>query len=122
MAAINFNRRSLVALDNLVDLIICCLNHPQAANQTFLVSDGEDLSTVNLLKKLGVALDKPVKLFYIPPIILKIGAILLYKSSVYQRLCGSLQIDITKTRQLLDWHPPISVVEGLQKTAQGFVK
>lgn len=120
LAAITENRRSLVALDNLVDLIVTCLNHPAAANQTFLVSDGEDLSTAQLLKRMGVAMGHPARLFYVPPALLKVGAGLINKPGIYQRLCGSLQIDITKTRQLLGWTPPVPVDEGLRRTAEGF--
>lgn len=120
LAAVTANRRSLVALDNLVDLIVTCLNHPAAANQTFLVSDGEDLSTAELLKRMGVALGQPARLFPVPPALLKLGATALNKPGIYQRLCGSLQLDITKARQLLDWTPPISVDEGLRRAAEGF--
>ena len=119
LAAVTENRRSLVALDNLVDLIVTCLNHPGAANQTFFVSDGEDLSTVGLLTRMGVALGHPVHLFYMPPVLLRLGAAMMRKSGVYRRLCGSLQLDIAKTRNLLDWTPPISVDEGLRRTAGG---
>ena len=120
LAAVTENRRSLVALDNLVDLIVTCLNHPAAANQTFLVSDGEDLSTARLLKRMGAAMGNSARLFYVPPALLKLGASVLNKPGIYQRLCGSLQLDITKTRQLLDWTPPVSVDEGLRRAAEGF--
>lgn len=120
LAAVTENRRSLVALDNLVDLIVTCLNHPAAANQTFLVSDGEDLSTADLLKRVGGALGHPARLFSMPPALLKLGASLVNKPGIYQRLCGSLQLDITKTRQLLDWTPPVSVDEGLRRAAETF--
>ncbi len=122
LAAVSKNRRSLVAVDNLVDLIMTCLNHPAAANQTFLVSDGEDLSTADLLKRMGMALGRPARLFYMPPALLKLGATALNKPGIYQRLCGSLQLDFTKTRQLLDWTPPLSVDEGLRRAADGFRK
>ncbi len=117
LAAVNENRRSLVALDNLVGLIVTCLNHPAAANQTFMVSDGEDLSTADLLRRMGEAQGTPAHLFYMPLVALKLGAALVGKQSIYQRLCGSLQVDISKTRQLLDWTPPISVDEGLRRAA-----
>jgi nucleoside-diphosphate-sugar epimerase len=120
LGGVTQNRRSLVALDNLVDLIVTCLNHPAAANQTFLVSDGEDLSTAELLTRLGAALGCPARLFYLPPAMLKLGATVVNKSGVYQRLCGSLQLDITKTRYLLGWGPPISVDEGLRRAAESF--
>ena len=122
LAAVTENRRSLVALDNLVDLIMTCLNHPAAANQTFLVSDGEDLSTADLLQRMGVALGYPARLFYVPLALLKLGATLANKPGIYQRLCGSLQLDITKTRQQLGWVPPVSVDEGLRRAALGSPK
>lgn len=120
LAAVTENRRSLVALDNLVDLIVTCLNHPAAANQTFLVSDGEDLSTADLLNRMGYALGYPARLFYLPSGLLKLGAALVRKPDIYQRLCGSLQLDIAKTRQHLGWTPPFSVDEGLRRAAEGF--
>jgi nucleoside-diphosphate-sugar epimerase len=120
LAAVTENRRSLVLRDNLVDLILTCLSHPGAANQTFLVSDGEDLSTADLLKHMGAALGHPARLFYLHPSLLKIGATVVNKPGIYQRLCGSLQLDITKTRQMLGWTPPVSVREGLRCTAEVF--
>ncbi len=120
LAAVTENRRSLVALDNLVGLIITSLSHPAAANQTFLVSDGEDLSTADLLRRMGAALGQPARLFYMPTSVLKLGAQVVNKPGIYQRLCGSLQLDIAKTRRLLDWIPPLSVDEGLRRAAEGF--
>lgn len=116
------NKRSLVALDNLVDLILTCLNHPAAANQTFLVSDGEDLSTSELLQRMGTALGKPARLLTVPPSLLETGATLLGKRAVAQRLCGSLQVDISKTRQLLGWEPPVSIDEAMRRTAKEFLQ
>jgi len=120
LAALIHNRRSLVALDNLVDLIVTCIFHSAAANQIFLVSDGEDLSTAQLLMRIGSAMGTSVRLFYLPSPLLKLGATLLNKRGVYQRLCGSLRLDISKTKQLLGWAPPLSVDEGLRRTAEGF--
>jgi len=120
LAAVSENRRSLVALENLVDLIVTCLSHPAAANQTFLVSDGEDLSTAELLKRMGAAMGHPARLFYLPPVLLKLAATGLHKPGIYQRLLGSLQLDIAKARQLLGWTPPVSVDEGLRRAAEGF--
>ena len=119
LGAIN-NKRSLVALDNLVDLIVTCIDHPAATNQTFLVSDGEDLSTTQLLRRMGQAMGKPARLIPVPPALLKAGAALVGKPELAQRLCGSLQVDISKTRELLGWSPPISVDEGLRRAAEGF--
>ncbi len=116
------NQRSLVALDNLVDLIVVCLTHPAAANQTFLVSDGEDVSTTELLRRMGRAMGCPVRLVFFPPGLLKFGAELVGKGDVARRLCESLQVDIEKTRRLLDWNPPISLDQGLEKTAQEYVR
>ncbi len=113
LAGVTENRRSLVALDNLVDLILMCLNHSAAANQTFLVSDDQDLSTSDLLFKMAHAQGKSARLFYFPLTILKLAATLVGRRSVYHRLCGSLQIDIQKTKQMLDWTPPLSVDEGM---------
>jgi nucleoside-diphosphate-sugar epimerase len=114
------NSRSLVALDNLVDLVVTCMDHPRAANETFLVSDGEDLSTTALLTKMAKALEKPARLIPVPSWIIESGAGLLGKSGLSQRLCGSLQVDISKTRDLLDWTPPLSVDEALAITAKHF--
>ncbi len=119
-ASVTENRRSLVALDNLVDLIVTCLHHPAAANQTFLVSDAEDLSTADLLRRLGVALGKPARLFHMPLSTIECTAGTLGKLGLYRRLCGSLQVDITKTTHLLGWSPPVSVDEGLRRAAAGF--
>ncbi len=116
------NRRSLVSLDNLVDLIVACLGHPAAVNQTFLVSDGEDLSTTQLLRRMAQALGRPARLIPMPSAWLRLGAALLGKPAVAQRLCGSLQVDISKTRQLLGWNPPLSVDEGLKKAAEGYLR
>ena len=114
------NQRSLVALDNLVDLIVTCIDHPDAANQIFLVSDGHDLSTVKLVRLLGDALGAPAHLFPVPSSWIKLGTKLLGKPSIYRRLCGSLQIDISKARNLLGWRPPISVEEGLKIAIKEF--
>jgi nucleoside-diphosphate-sugar epimerase len=109
------NKRSFVALDNLVDFIATCIVHPKAANQTFLVSDGEDLSTAELLQRVGLVLGKPMRLFPVPANLLQLAAGLIGKKTMAQRLCGSLQVDISKARDFLDWAPPLSVDEGLRQ-------
>lgn len=116
------NKRSLVALDNLVDLVVTCINHPQAANQMFLVSDGEALSTTELLTRMAQALGKASRLVPVPASMLEVAARFLGKQAVAQRLCGSLQVDITDTRERLGWTPPVSVDVALKKTAQHFLE
>ncbi len=112
------NQRSLVALDNLVDFIITCISHPNAANQTFVVSDGQDLSTTELLKGMAKAAGVPSRLVPVPVWALQAAASVLGKGEVIQRLCGNLQVDISKARNLLGWVPPISVEEGLRRAMQ----
>ena len=109
------NQRSLVALDNLVDFIVTCITHPQAANQTFLVSDGQDLSTTELVRGMAQAAGVSARLLPVPVWALQAGASLLGKADVVQRLCGNLQVDISKARRLLGWVPPMSVEEGLRQ-------
>jgi UDP-4-keto-D-QuiNAc 4-reductase len=111
------NKRSLVALDNLLDLIELTTRHPAAAGQVFLVSDDEDLSTAELFRRTGEALGRPVRLFPVPAWMMFAAATVLGKRPVAQRLFGSLQVDISKTRRLLGWSPPVSVVEGLRAAA-----
>lgn len=118
LGSVTQNRRSLVALGNLVDLILTCLQHPKAANQTFLVSDGEDLSTTELLQKMAKAMNRSARLLPVPVSLLAFAARLLRKTAVAQRLLGSLQVNISKTCELLDWKPPVSVDEGLRRAAQ----
>ena len=113
------NRRSLVALDNLVDFILTCMTHPKAANETFLVSDGNDLSTAELVRGLARAAGVSPRLLPVPVWALQAGAMLLGKEDEVQRLCGSLQVDISKARQLLGWRPPVVVDEGLRRAVAG---
>ena len=112
------NQRSLVALDNLVDLIVTCIDHPAAANQTFLVSDGEDLSTAELCRRLSRALGVKPRLLPIPPSLLGFLLGILGKGAARVRLLGSLQVDMGKTERLLGWKPPVNVDEALAATAR----
>lgn len=115
------NRRSLIALDNLVDLIVRCLDHPGAVNQIFLAGDGEDVSTTELLRRTANALGRPARLIPVPVPLLEMAARLLGKRDFSQRLCGSLQVDIGKTRSLLDWTPPLTLDAGLALAARHFI-
>ncbi len=114
-----YNQRSLVALDNLVDFIITCITHLQAANQTFLVSDGQDLSTTELVRGMAQAAGVPSRLLPVPVWALHAGASLLGKGEAVQRLCGNLQVNISKAQRLLGWVPPVSVEEGLRRAMEG---
>ncbi|MFM9383385.1 UDP-glucose 4-epimerase family protein [Pseudomonas sp. UV AK001] len=111
------NHRSLVALENLVDLLNVCISHPEAAGNTFLVSDGEDLSTTQLLRRMASALGVKPRLLSIPSWVLKMGASLIGRADLAQRLCGSLQVDISKTIDRLGWSPVIGVDDALKRTA-----
>jgi nucleoside-diphosphate-sugar epimerase len=114
-----YNKRSFVYVENLVSLILCCIDHSAAANQTFLVSDGQDISTTELLRGCADALGVKARLLPIPQRLIEILAVIIGKREVAQRLCGNLQVDISKARTLLDWTPPISLADGLKATAQG---
>jgi nucleoside-diphosphate-sugar epimerase len=118
LGGVTDNRRSLVGLDNLVDLILICADHPNAANQIFLVSDGEDLSTAELLKRIGRATQRSVRLLCVPPCVIALLANLLGKKLISQRLLGSLQVDINKTRELLGWKPSLTVNECLRRVVE----
>ena len=113
------NKRSLIGLDNLVDLLIRCVDHPAAAGQTFLVSDGEDLSTPDLLRHMAAAMGRSARLYPVPVSLLRLAASALGKRAEIDRLVGSLQIDSSHTRQVLGWAPPVSVQEGIRRMVLG---
>jgi nucleoside-diphosphate-sugar epimerase len=117
LAAIR-NQRSFVAVDNLVDLVMTCLEHPAAANQTFLVSDGEDLSTPELCRRAAAVMEVRANLFPVPAPVLRSAGRMLGRQAVVRRLCDSLQVDIAKTRHLLSWTPPVTVDAALRKTVR----
>lgn len=108
------NQRSMVALSNLVDLIKVCIDHPKAANQTFLVSDDRDLSTTELLQLMVRAYGKTPRLIPVPMSWFNIIGKLTGKQAVIARLCGNLQVDINDTKTTLNWRPPVSVEDGIK--------
>jgi nucleoside-diphosphate-sugar epimerase len=114
LGSVNY-KRSFVAQDNLVDFILTCIDHPDASNQTFLVADGEDISLADLLRRIGQAIGRPTRLIPVPPGLLLLCAYLLGKGAIAQRLSRTLQVDISKSREVLGWKPPLSVDEGLRR-------
>jgi len=117
LAALDSNQRSFVGVSNLIELILLCLEHPAAANQTFHVSDDDDISTAELLRRMGKALGKPVRNLPIPQSVLKTGLRLIGKGDWVDKLCGDLRVDIEETKRLLGWKPKVTMEEELQRTA-----
>lgn len=115
------NRRSLVSLTNLVDLVVTCITHSKAVGQVFLVSDGEDLSTTALLKGMARALGRKARLLPLPSGLLVWLAGLLGRRALALRLCGSLQVDISHTREVLGWMPPFTMESALRQTADHYL-
>jgi len=115
------NQHSLVAIGNLVDLLVTCIDHPAAAGQVFLASDADDVSTTRLLECLGQALGRQPRLLPVPQWLLIAGASLLGKQAVAKRVLGSLQVDISKNRELLGWTPPVSLHKAMRQTADHFL-
>jgi nucleoside-diphosphate-sugar epimerase len=115
------NRRSLIALENLVDLIALALRHPVAPGRTFLVSDGEDLSTTDLLRRIASALGRSSRLLPVPEALLRRAFALVGRSDLGIRLCNSLEVDIDGTRRALDWKPAVGMSQALVDTAQHYL-
>jgi nucleoside-diphosphate-sugar epimerase len=115
------NRRSVIALDNLVDLVKTCLHHPKAANEIFLVRDAEELSTPALFKMTAEALGRPARLLSMPPFLLRGVGYLTGNAQLVQQLCESLRVDDRKTRELLGWSPVVTTRAALQAAADQFV-
>ena len=109
------NQRSLVGIDNLVDLLLLCTQHPRAAGQTLLVSDGQDVSTAGLVQQIADALGRPARLLPVPLPWLRLAGRLTGRDAAIQRLCSSLQVEISATCQQLGWTPPVSVAEGMRR-------
>lgn len=117
LGAIN-NRRSLVLIENLVDLINVCISRPEAAGNTFLVSDGEDLSTSQLLRRIANALGVGPRLLAMPSWVRNLGASIIGRRDLARRPCGSLKVDFSKAREILGWQPVVSVDETIRHVAE----
>jgi nucleoside-diphosphate-sugar epimerase len=109
------NRRSFVGRDNLADFIVTCADHSAAPGQTFFVSDGEDVSTTTLIRRIAQAMKRPARLIPVPRAVLWGAAAAIGKRDVAQRLLDSLTLDITKARTTLNWSPPLTLDEGLRR-------
>lgn len=114
------NARSLVYVENLLNVLILCVTHPKATGQTYLVSDGEDISTPELISRLSRAMGFPARLFPFPIRGLELIAKLFGKGDQVRRLTSSLQIDSSKIRRELGWSPPFTMQQGLQETVKHF--
>lgn len=122
LASVTHNWRSLIGIDNLVDLLAICVEHPAAANQIFIPGDDEDVSTAELLRRLGHAMGRPALLFPCPVEMLRIGAAMLGRIDMAQRLISSLQVDSSHARNVLGWSPKVSLDEGLRRAAESFIR
>jgi len=116
------NRRSLVNVRNLVDLIVRCVEHPAAAGETFLVSDGADLSTRDLVTHMAAAIGRKPRLFPVPLSLTHSMLKVTGREDLWQRLFGSLQVSCDKARQLLGWDPPVDVLDGLEEVGCWYVE
>ncbi len=118
--SLSSNECSMVYVGNLVSIIVECVKNENAANQTFLVSDNDDLSLADFIKRLSMAMGKKTILLPFPKFLFELVGKLSGKSAVIDRLVGSLQVDITHTCKTLDWQPPYSVENGFKETVKGF--
>ena len=116
------NKRSFVFIDNLVDFISICLTHPAAKGEIFLVSDDQDISTSELSRFIAKGLGKTVTLLPVPEKLIKLIAYIIHKPQFASRLCGSLCLDITKAKKLLDWRPKISIEQGIEETTKYYME
>ncbi len=114
------NQRSLLGLSNLVDLLLRCSEHPAAAGQTFLASDGQDLSTRQLIGLMAEGVNRPARLLPVPVALLQVGGSLIGKRAKVDRLVGSLQVDSGRAREQLGWTPPVSVEDGVREMARWY--
>lgn len=116
------NKRSFVALENLVDFIQTCIEHPNAANQTFLVADQTSISTRELVQYLKQGMEKKAYFIYIPQPLMKLGAACIGKSKLYEQLFESLEVDTTKAQKLLGWTAPLSIQQAMLQAGQNYLK
>ena len=116
------NKRSMVYVENLVDFIVKCIDNPSAANQTFLISDNDDLSLSGLLQLIRKSMNKSARLIPVPIFLFKLAGLIFRKQDVVDRLVGDLQVDSSKAMSLLDWKPPYTVEQGIQATVDSFLK
>jgi UDP-glucose 4-epimerase len=116
------NNRSMVYVENLVNFIVKCINHPAAANQTFLISDNHDLSLSDLIKLIRTSMNKPLRLIPVPVFLFRLAGLIFRKKDMVDRLVGDLQVDSNKAMTLLDWKPPYTVEQGIQATVDSFLE
>jgi nucleoside-diphosphate-sugar epimerase len=116
------NRRSMIGIENLADCLVRCVSHPGAANQTFMVSDGQDVSTRELVARLASALGRSTRFLPVPKLALRLAARLVGRESTINRLLGSLEIDSGKIRRTLEWNPPVTLDSGLEATARWYLQ
>ncbi len=112
------NCRSLIGIDNLVDFVLVCMDHPAASGETFVVSDGEDISTPDLVRRLASSMGRPALLLPIPTRVMTVGASTFGMQDTVQSLLGSLQVDAGKAHRVLNWRPPVHLTLGLHRAAQ----
>jgi nucleoside-diphosphate-sugar epimerase len=115
------NRRSFIGLRNLVDAVCLSLEHEKAGNQTFVVCDGEDLSTPELIAAIAAAMDRPCRLFSVPEKVMKTGLSVLGRKNVYDSLWGTLQVDSSRIRSRLGWRPPVTAGQGIAETVDWYL-
>jgi nucleoside-diphosphate-sugar epimerase len=113
------NKRSLIGIDNLVHVLVRCIEHPNAAGKIFLVSDGKDISTTELIELIASAMNQKVKLFKLSNFLLKLISFSLGKQKEMSRLLDSLRVDNEYASKLLDWSPSISLEEGIRRMVRG---
>lgn len=116
------NKRSFVALENLVDFIQICIDHPNAANETFLVADQNPISTRELVQYLKQGMGKPARFIYIPQPLMKLGAACIGKAKLYEQLFESLEVDTTKAQKLLGWKAPLTIQQAMLQAGQNYLR